>query len=61
MTIKSAMKLHDYPEPDSLSIEFTDAPGTKEREIVERLGTRLLSVIRSYTRVKVSYLHFQPP
>ena len=55
------MKLHDYPEPDSLSIEFTDAPGTKEREIVERLGTQLLSVIRSYTRVKVSYLHFQPP
>jgi hypothetical protein len=31
------MKLHDYPEPDSLSIEFTDAPGTKAREIVERL------------------------
>ncbi len=57
--IKSAMKLHDYPEPNSLSIEFTDTPGTKAREIVKRLGTRL--VIRSYTRVKVSYLHFQPP
>ena len=53
------MKLHDYPEPNSLSIEFTDTPGTKAREIVKRLGTQL--VIRSYTRVKVSYLHFQPP
>jgi uncharacterized protein YuzE len=31
------MKLHYYPETDSLSIELTDAPGTEAREIVEGL------------------------
>jgi hypothetical protein len=31
------MKLHYYPETDSLTIEFTDAPGTEAREIVEDL------------------------
>ena len=31
------MKLHDYPETDSLYIELTDAPGIKAREIVEGL------------------------
>ena len=31
------MKLHNYPETDSLSIELTDAPGMKAREIVEGL------------------------
>ncbi len=29
------MKLHDYPETDSLTIALTDAPGTEAREIVE--------------------------
>jgi uncharacterized protein YuzE len=31
------MKLHDYPETDSLSIALTDAPGAQAREIVEGL------------------------
>jgi uncharacterized protein YuzE len=31
------MKLHYYPETDSLYIELKDAPGTEEREIVEGL------------------------
>ncbi len=31
------MKLHYYPETDSLYIELTDAPGTEAREIVEGL------------------------
>jgi uncharacterized protein YuzE len=32
-----AMKLHYYPETDSLYIELKDAPGTQTREIVEGL------------------------
>ncbi len=31
------MKLHYYPETDSLYIELTDTPGTQTREIVEGL------------------------
>jgi uncharacterized protein YuzE len=31
------MKLHYYPETDSLYIELKDAPGTATREIVEGL------------------------
>jgi uncharacterized protein YuzE len=31
------MKLHYYPETDSLYIELTDAPGAEAREIVEGL------------------------
>ena len=31
------MKLHYYPETDSLYIELTNAPGAETREIVEGL------------------------
>jgi uncharacterized protein YuzE len=31
------MKLHYYPETDSLYIELTDTPGTEAREIVAGL------------------------
>ena len=31
------MKLHYYPETDSLYIELKDTPGTQTREIVEGL------------------------
>ncbi len=31
------MRLHYYPETDSLYIELTDAPGAQVREIVEGL------------------------
>jgi uncharacterized protein YuzE len=31
------MKLHYYPETDSLYIELNEAPGTQTREIVEGL------------------------
>ena len=31
------MKLHYYPETDSLYIELTDTPGAEAREIVEGL------------------------
>jgi uncharacterized protein YuzE len=31
------MKLHYYPETDSLYIELKDAPGVRTREIVEGL------------------------
>ena len=31
------MKLHYYPETDSLYIELKDVPGTQTREIVEGL------------------------
>jgi uncharacterized protein YuzE len=31
------MKLHYYPETDSLYIELKDTPGTETREIVEGL------------------------
>jgi uncharacterized protein YuzE len=31
------MKLHYYPETDSLYIELKDVPGTETREIVEGL------------------------
>jgi uncharacterized protein YuzE len=31
------MRLHYYPETDSLYIELNDAPGTQTREIVEGL------------------------
>lgn len=31
------MKLHYYPETDSLYIELTNAPGTEAREIAEGL------------------------
>jgi len=31
------MKLHYYPETDSLYIELTEAPGAEAREIVEGL------------------------
>jgi uncharacterized protein YuzE len=31
------MKLHDYPETDSLYIELKSAPGTEAREIVAGL------------------------
>jgi uncharacterized protein YuzE len=31
------MKLHYYPETDSLYIELTDAPGAEAREIVQGL------------------------
>ncbi len=31
------MKLHCYPETDSLYIELSDAPGSQAREIVEGL------------------------
>ena len=34
------MKLHYYPETDSLYIELTNAPGTEQREIVEGLVCR---------------------
>ena len=32
------MKLHYYPETDSLYIELNSAPGTQTREIVEGLN-----------------------
>jgi uncharacterized protein YuzE len=32
------MKLHYYPETDSLYIELKDTPGTETREIVEGLN-----------------------
>ncbi len=35
------MKLHDYPETDSLYIELNSAPGTQTREIVEGLNVDL--------------------
>ena len=35
------MKLHYYPETDSLYIELKDAPGTQTREIVEGLNVDL--------------------
>jgi uncharacterized protein YuzE len=35
------MKLHYYPETDSLYIELKDAPGTETREIVEGLNVDL--------------------
>ena len=31
------MKLHYYPETDSLYIKLTDAPGAEAREIIEGL------------------------
>lgn len=35
------MKLHYYPETDSLYIELNSAPGTQTREIVEGLKVDL--------------------
>ena len=35
------MKLHYYPETDSLYIELNSAPGTETREIVEGLNVDL--------------------
>ena len=35
------MKLHYYPETDSLYIELNSAPGTETREIVEGLNVEL--------------------
>ena len=35
------MKLHYYPETDSLYIELKDIPGTQTREIVEGLNVDL--------------------
>ncbi len=35
------MKLHYYPETDSLYIEFKDVPGSETREIVEGLNVDL--------------------
>ena len=35
------MKLHYYPETDSLYIELKSAPGTETREIVEGLNVDL--------------------
>jgi uncharacterized protein YuzE len=35
------MKLHYYPETDSLYIELKSAPGTQTREIVEGLNVDL--------------------
>jgi uncharacterized protein YuzE len=35
------MKLHYYPETDSLYIELKDAPGVETREIVEGLNVDL--------------------
>jgi uncharacterized protein YuzE len=35
------MKLHYYPETDSLYIELKGAPGTQTREIVEGLNVDL--------------------
>jgi uncharacterized protein YuzE len=35
------MKLHYYPETDSLYIELKDTPGTETREIVEGLNVDL--------------------
>jgi uncharacterized protein YuzE len=35
------MKLHYYPETDSLYIELKSAPGTETREIVEGLNVNL--------------------
>jgi uncharacterized protein YuzE len=35
------MKLHYYPEMDSLYIELKSAPGTQTREIVEGLNVDL--------------------
>lgn len=35
------MKLHYYPETDSLYIELKDVPGTQTREIVEGLNVDL--------------------
>jgi uncharacterized protein YuzE len=35
------MKLHYYPETDSLYIELKDVPGTQTREIVEDLNVDL--------------------
>jgi uncharacterized protein YuzE len=36
-----AMKLHYYPETDSLYIELKSVPGTQTREIVEGLNVDL--------------------
>ena len=38
------MKLHYYPETDSLYIELKDVPGTQTREIVAGLGAKLKSM-----------------
>jgi uncharacterized protein YuzE len=35
------MKLHCYPETDSLYIELKDAPGTESREVVAGLVVNL--------------------
>ena len=35
------MKLHYYPETDSLYIELSNAPGTETREITEGLNVDL--------------------
>ena len=35
------MKLHYYPETDSLYIELNSAPGTQTREVVEGLNVDL--------------------
>jgi uncharacterized protein YuzE len=35
------MKLHYYPETDSLYVELKSAPGTETREIVEGLNVNL--------------------
>jgi uncharacterized protein YuzE len=35
------MKLHYYPETDSLYIELKDSPGTETREIAEGLNVDL--------------------
>jgi uncharacterized protein YuzE len=35
------MKLHYYPETDSLDIELNSAPGTQTREIVQGLNVDL--------------------
>lgn len=35
------MKLHYYPETDSLYIELKDIPGTQAREVVEGLNVDL--------------------
>ena len=35
------MKLHYYPETDSLYIELKDTPGTETREIVQGLNVDL--------------------
>jgi uncharacterized protein YuzE len=58
------MKLHYYPETDSLYIELRDAPGTQTREVADGLNADLdadgtvvgLDIDRASTRLDLATL-----